>query len=262
MIIYNHPEELYRSDPSACQSDMKEFLRSPAHLKARKDNPKEPTDNMILGTMLHHLVLTPDAPCKLVVRPKEMKFTTTEGKAWRDLNQHHITHEDNQKALAMAKAIKECPQAALMLGDGKPEVSVFTEFNAVGKPLKVKARIDFVHSGNALLDIKTTQDARPLAFSRTIVDFGYHIQAAWYLDAWNNESDQKKDWFCFIVVESEPPHGVKCYFLDSEAVELGRSKYVSQLPFLRDCIERDNWPGYYGDVERINLPKWSLKNEN
>ena len=106
------------------------------------------------------------------------------------------------------------------------------------------------------MDVKTTQDASPREFAKSIANFGYHVQAAYYLDICNDLGMDKK---CFIIVavESAPPHGVGIYQLSTEAIETGRKLYRKWLEILAECIEKDEWLGYPEKFNVIDLPGWA-----
>src|SRR5262249_12038745 len=144
---------------------------------------------------------------------------------------------------------------------GKSEVSVFKQFH-LGRSVMRRARIDFVNAGNALVDIKTTEDARLESFSRTILNLRYHVQAAYYLDIWNDSlaiGQTPKESFVFIAAEKPPPCAVGVYDLAREAINAGRREYIRLLQLYMECEEQNEWPAYNPDVQEITLPAWALK---
>ena len=61
-------------------SGAKLMLKSPAHYRYWKDNPKDPTPAMTFGTIVHALVLEPHRDISKLYAVKTMNWTTKEGK--------------------------------------------------------------------------------------------------------------------------------------------------------------------------------------
>jgi len=140
------------------------------------------------------------------------------------------------------------------------QVAVFNPFILGGK-IQKKAKVDFVPpvSTKCLIDLKTTTDASPDAFSRKLWDLDYHVQAAYYLDLWNEVTGENRTAFVFIVVETEPPYAVSVFNLSGKAICIGRETYVKDLQRMMECLERNEWPAYSNEVVEINLPPWADK---
>ena len=88
---------------------------------------------------------------------------------------------------------------------------------------------------------------------------GYYIQAAFYLDLYNEFATKKAESFYFVAVESEPPHGCRIYRLSDAAVEQGRNEYRKLLQVFKFCAAYDSWPIYADEVSEIGLPGWAIK---
>jgi exodeoxyribonuclease VIII len=108
-------------------------------------------------------------------------------------------------------------------------------------------------SKNFVFDIKTTRDASPLGFQKSVGSFRYDVQAAWYLDILN------LDHFVFVVVENKPPFMSAIYRIDDASVEIGRSDYKKDLEKYIDIInnkEKYDIPSYTNGIETIGSPNW------
>jgi exodeoxyribonuclease VIII len=115
---------------------------------------------------------------------------------------------------------------------------------------------------NLIVDLKTAQDASPDAFARTAANFGYHAQAAYYLDGLRNLGYcDEQAVFLFVVVEKTPPFGVAVYALDDDAIEAGRAQYEDAWSTYRSCRASNNWPSYPGSqkIETLSLPRWAVR---
>ena len=105
---------------------------------------------------------------------------------------------------------------------------------------------------------RTCVDASSGGFSRSIANFGYEIQAAFYVDGIRAVTGMELP-FLFVAVEKEAPHAVAVYRADPEVIEVGRKKYRAALQLLKWCQESGSWPAYQpgGEIELISLPRWA-----
>jgi exodeoxyribonuclease VIII len=128
--------------------------QSPAHAKAYKDNPPEPTPAFRFGQGLHCLALEPDKfDDRYAIAPAVDK-RTKEGKAtWAAFmdgmdGKEVFTPEDFAKMEFIAEAIKK--QAIhRFIQRGEAEVCIVWEDKKTG--LLCKARIDYLHREQAIL---------------------------------------------------------------------------------------------------------------
>jgi exodeoxyribonuclease VIII len=139
------------------------------------------------------------------------------------------------------------------LADGVAESSIFAELLGVN----VKCRPDWIHDNSVLVDLKTTENAGPNAFAKSVANFRYHVQAAFYTDICRESGIDVKA-FVFIAVEKNPPFAVSVYELDSDSIEVGRTLYQRNLETYRRCRETDHWPAYSTAIETLTLPRWAM----
>jgi len=84
------------------------------------------------------------------------------------------------------------------------------------------------------------------------------VQAAYYIDLCRLVGIDKSD-FVFIVVEKEAPYATAVYSLSQEAIDLGRLEYQRDLAAVRECTEKNRWPGFTDEITVIGLPAWMQK---
>jgi hypothetical protein len=119
--------------------------------------------------------------------------------------------------------------------------------------------------GGYLADVKTAASAHPDAFSRSVAHYGYHQQAAWYLDGVAAVTGERRPRFYFIVVEKTPPFLVAVHQLDAEAIEWGRILNRQARGMYAWCVEQGSWPSYTADLTGpvktfdIGLPHWERR---
>lgn len=194
---------------------------------------------------------------------------------WMTNNGHRKVLSNNQwdQLHAMRRAVYAHPAANKMLTGCAyvTEHSAYANDPETGELRRV--RPDFWRMDGIVGDLKTTADASPDGFARSIAEWGYDVQHPYYLDTLNlalaqSELDEfathpmSAKAFVFVVVEKSFPHAVQVYVLDEASEALGRAKYRKSLDTYAECRRTNEWPGYSdGSVQTISLPQWHL-NQN
>jgi exodeoxyribonuclease VIII len=241
--------------------------RSPLHYWARYVDPKrvepEPTAAMLLGTAVHTLVLEADqfadryvaAPEGIDRRYKAGKELFAEWEA-QAAGRTVLAKADADLIQAMGRAVHGHPAAAYLLGlPGKAETTHMWTDEATG--LECKCRPDWLlDDGSLIVDLKTTEDASPAGFSKSIAAYRYHVQAAHYLTGVERATGRRPEQFIFICVEKKAPHAVAVYAADAEMVAAGQVTAARDMLLLAECRDADYWPAYSDQIETISLPAW------
>lgn len=254
----------YRALKAVNWSSLKQYSKSPAHYRAYLDNPPEQTPAMFLGSVVHCLILEPDKfEEKYIVAPaRRIDRRTTAGKnEWAafeaaSAGKGIIPQDIWGTALNMAAAVNACHARNLVELCERHEQAITWTDPVTG--LACKGRLDAYspHTG-VVLDIKTTSDASPRAFQRTIATYLYHGQAAFYLDGLLANGITAAQHFIFIAVEKEPPYAVASYACGPEMIAAGRRLTRQYLDMHKSCLDAGQWPGYPNRVQPIELPRWS-----
>lgn len=235
------------------------------------------------GNMVHELVLEPDKFHQnyfLCYVPEMPKFKRTKEEqaaksAWLDdvlgkwQHQHKgktaVNEDDWSKAHYMKSEVVSHPVVSSLLGhpDTKYEVTFFSTCPKT-KVLR-KCRADIYNDklkmpdGSPYIfvaDLKTTGDASPQGFSKSIVNFDYDRQAAYYTDIIKEVKKLPVD-FCFIPVEKQPPYGVT--FQNAEhLLETGKEIADYLLEYYADCIKKDSIAqlGYSTEIINAFMPAY------
>jgi len=228
---------------------------------------KESTPVMIFGSMVDCMLLTPSRfDFDFVVSPFD-SFRTKEAKEWKDNQRGNIVTNDNinEAKKAVGKLKNHHHVKEMMEGDAKTQVSVMSEFAGSSDTIRVKGLIDLVPDveldwGNHLIDLKTIGKMDSLRqIENQIYDFGYHMQAAIYLDLFNAHSGlEPRDSFTFIFSLSAPPYEVAIVELETEAIEAGRTKYIEAIQLWNKCATSGNYPSPFDGILTTGLPKWAV----
>jgi exodeoxyribonuclease VIII len=154
----------------------------------------------------------------------------------------------------------------LINAPGKAEQSVYWNDQETGE--LCRCRPDKWLDNGVIADLKTTDDASPEGFSKSIANWGYDVQDAFYQDGCAAAGRPAKA-FLFIAVEKTAcvvdgvAFGVAVYNLDELSREVGRAKYRADLANYADCKASGEWPCYGERIQEISVPQWSLrKNEH
>jgi len=252
------PADQYHADPAYSFSAIKQAMRSPAHLKAWLTAPPEQTPAMRLGTLTHLAVLQPDLFASTTAVAPIVDRRTKEGKSiWEQFQAQNtgkeiITNDEREQLTAMRDSVRIHPAASALLGEGTAEVSVFNQCAETGLPLK--ARMDWVRE-NAIVDLKTTEDASPAGFAKSVSNYRYDLQAAHYRRMLKLQGRGDLP-FYLIAVEKEAPFAVAVYRLDEGDLTLADMQMQQQLRAIASCCEFNSWPAYSREVETLTLPKW------
>lgn len=257
----NVPPHVYHRWMALSNSDLNELRRSPAHLFARRQDGKAETPALHLGRAIHAAILEPDRFIQEYVKAPDLDRRTKEGKAaWAILCDTYgegnvLSPGEYHTCLAMRDSVWKKAAAKTLLGaEGDAELSVVWDQGGI----LAKARADRMSwrlKGGTIVDLKSTMDASLAQFERTIFNFGYHRQGAWYLQGFGAHHVEVAH-YCIIAIEKEPPYEVGVYRLTEEALTAGWDQIEPLLDLYRRCLETDEWIGYPDKVQDIGLPSW------
>ena len=248
----------YHADPAVSASHLHAVAASPYHYWSRFLDPNrpviEPTAAMRLGSLVHCAVLEPDElNSRYAIAPDRR---TKDGKATAAMlaasGIEAVTAADMELAMAMAASVRSHQAAAELLRNGKAEQSFW--WDDVDTGLRCKCRPDWYY-GTTVVDLKTTTDASPQGFAKSVANWRYHVQQAHYMAGTFAER------FVFIAVEKTYPYAVGVYELDATAMNVGYALRRNNLQTIADCRAINEWPGYSQGIQNLSLPKWALNTE-
>lgn len=269
--VYDIPDHVYHGDPvpggSLSSSGARRLLppSCPAHFKWEQDHPRFES-YFDLGSAAHLLVL--GAGPELVVIDAEdwrTKAARAERDEAREKGKTPVLKAEHGQVLAMAAALRQHPVASALFSPdgGQSEQSLFWQDPETG--VWCRARLDWLpDSGyrNRLIlgDYKTTsKSADPASIARSVANFGYHQQDAFYCDGIRALGIDEDPAFLFVFQETTPPYLITVAELDSAALRAGRERNRRAIEIYRDCKEAGKWPGYPDEIQLISLPPWALR---
>ena len=266
----------YHSIKALSNSGLSVLKRSPTEFYKRfvtGEMKGQESEAMLLGSAVHMLALEPerfdaqyivlDGPINQTTK-KPYGRDTIKFRDWLDSlaiepDRHVLISSEFAESLAIAKAFQAHPEIAAIMAS-RAEKLFESEYAMLwveddGSELDLKCKIDFVcPSERLIVDLKTTSDPSPYAWSWSAEDFGYHRQAAIYTDAMEAKYGQPFR-FLFGVVRSKEPYEAAVYELDAESIQRGRVEYEA---LIEECIDRKAKNDWLGEWQRgvfsINVP--------
>lgn len=188
-IIQNMDETEYHALTALSSGQIKNLLISPKNwLFQTFEAPEKETPTLRFGKLFHMAILEPKkfALNAYILpdgdgRSKEVK----EAKANAPSTAIVMSRDEYEQILAMRKSMFEHPQAKVIFDIPQNQTEVTILFNANGYAAKTRIDAYEIYEENGrrkaiAYDLKTTDDISQWGFSKSIADYGYHIQAAWY----------------------------------------------------------------------------------
>lgn len=261
--------EQYHSDVSRLSNSMLSMLKRSPKLFFRYYIEKslalpEPSDSMAMGSMVHTIVLEPETlDDRYRVKP-DCDRRTKEGKAMYELFLANlpdrcevISPDDFAKATDCATALLAHAELREVLDATRPTALIEERIDFAVDGIDMRSRLDFVSlAANVIIDIKTTKDASPEEFSKSIANYGYHRQAALYREAVLQKFGAPCR-FLLAVVCTEQPFEVALYEPSNEMIAAGMREVWSLLDEFKSRAESGDWTSEWSKgIVPIELPKW------
>lgn len=264
-IYLDVPNETYhrRKLGVVSKSAIDEALQSPAHYKAWVESTEDRrTPALVFGSAIHAAVLEPAKfASKYVVQPDFGDCRNKENKAnrdaWREENEgkEALSEEDMAKIRGTVASIYRHTKARPLISGGLAEVTV--KWTDPATELQCKARADYYREDlGVIVDLKSTEDASEEAFKRSVANYGYHRQDAFYRRGFSAVGKPVTN-FVFIAVEKTPPYAVGVYVLDDEAIAKGNAQNEEAMARIARGVRTGEWPAYEETIKALSLPRWA-----
>lgn len=240
--------------------------RSPAHYKAWAEGLADKKDSKALkmGRIVHCAILEYDRFTReYLLMPNFGAMQSSKNRAERDAwlkdqapGAIIVDVEQLSTAKAMRESILRHKTARLIIENGKPEVTMRWIDQRTG--LRCRARIDwYVPSMGFAMDLKSTLDAGPREFARSIAKFEYHVQHCFYASGTKDLGAPIEN-YLILAAEKEAPNAVGVYHIDAAAEERGFEILDKTMAKLAECVRTNTYPAYSDDIETITLPGWAF----
>jgi hypothetical protein len=242
--------------------------QSPRH--ARNDHPRlsdeyEPqeSDTFDIGRAAHRMVL--GVGNDIAVFPAEIldKDGGTRNKRAQEWEEAQrlagltpIKEKTFKRVQRIAAATKSrLDEMGIRLDPARSELTALADVGGVWCRAMVDNALDHPSFGPCLIDLKTTVDAKPEGLDRIIINYGYHIQAQFYLDAWKAATGEDRD-FLFVLVEKAAPFEVTVCRMNADALFMARKQTARARDLWQQCLQSGEWPGYPLGLIEVGLPDY------
>ena len=239
------------------------------HFKAKyidkKLESKEQTKQMLLGSLVHCMVITPGMFEKEFALMPDLNLRTNEGKATKEKflmenpGKSIINDEMLKDAQCMRSAIDENEKAKDLLAFCLNEVSLF--WTCPYSNLNFKARVDAM-SAKHFVELKTARSASPEIFPGSAHNLDYDLSLAHYHEGIKQVLSVDATAY-FVAVENELPYVVQCYKASEAMMTLGHTKWLGAVDKLSAGFKYQKWSGYFGELDEIpeiSPPAWAMRN--
>jgi hypothetical protein len=226
------------------------------------DHNREDTPALSLGRAIHTAVLEPENFNKEFFCLPDLDRRTIKGReeynklCAKNADKTVLKADEFNKALEIATAVRSNSSVIKLLEGCEAEVSL--DWVDHDTAIKCKARVDAYNEQLAtIVDLKTTTDASSKGFPRKLFAYGYHRQAAFYLNGLRSNGLQARH-FVFVAVEKDPPFAVGIYRLTDDVIALADKENTHLLRKLKACQESGEWPSYTAGIEDISIPTYAI----
>ena len=227
--------EFYHSQKDYLSSSAIKTIAKKSILHFLEQKPFK-SDALTIGSAFHSFVLENHLFFnEFIVTPK-INRRTKAGKEEYAKSQAHalatgklsINQLDYNMIQTMSEKIFEDKTCKELLSNGEAEMSFYRE-NFID--IKARVRPDYYKEGEYIVDLKSCQDASPRAFKYDVFKYGWHIQAAFYMDVLEvNE-------FYFIASEKHHPYACQSYKLSDQLINEGRLAYMDAIASWKNFLE-------------------------
>lgn len=265
--------EDYHAHPAISKSGLKTLVtKTPAHYWAeyRKapDVVKKISREKIFGQAFHTFLLEPQEFKKRYAPNPGLNKNT---KAYKEIaarvasfGGELLDHDELQSLVSMRQAVLRHPVAGKHLrhpprGRIKKksliETSIFFTDAETGVRCKIRPD-EYLIDDKIILDPKTTADASPEAFAKSVYAYGYDIQRALYMKGVEQAMKVVVKDMLFIAVEKIEPYAVGVYRLDASYCDIGYQRMRAGLEIFAKCDKEKSWPALPPVVQDISPPAY------
>ena len=214
------------------------------------------TKAMADGTAVHAFFLERDKfDSDFAIKPAYMRLNTKECKKWAIDNKNKIIIDFDlgSNLFEIEKSVLNSPAKLIYDIKGQAELSYFWDDLGL---VKGKCRPDWISDdGNIVVDIKTTTDASPKGFQKSIAHWGYHLQLGWYIRGLRKLGLPAKE-FIFIAIEKTPPFSVGVYRANKEMITYANDEINNLVYDIDESLKSDDFPDYTPEIMDLGLPNW------
>lgn len=252
------------------KSDLDAFALSASNLQQKREGLDIKTDSYDFGRAFHARIEHYNDEGKylsmVAVPPSCDKRSNENKKLHADFDRDNankliIDQKEWDSLENMLKNLKAHPDGnALLEAEGIAEETFIWQDKESGVICKCRPdkRILKAPSGlpdHMIIDWKTTASTSLYDLSRDMLDYRYHVQAAFYLDGIRECLGHDVGPFVHVFIEKSVRFRTYAIPLPDRAIEKGRKIYKAELAKIAECQKDKIWPGFID----LDLPEYAYK---
>lgn len=252
--------DAYHSGPGISKSGLWTiYTQSPAHYKFAE---RKETKAFDFGTACHFAILQPE-----LFEPRVMRGPMDRrGNNWKDAQAEAansgrllLTSPDYDDVMVIRDSVHADQFLNALIVNPHSEIEHSSYWIDPETGALCRSRPDLYRADlGVMVDVKSTVSAHPEAFARSVVNYGYHAQEAWYTDG-HVANGRPVNGFVFLAWEKASPFVTARYELPPSIVDEGRAICRKALQRYAECAAANEWPGYSGEITELQFKRWSYQ---
>ena len=262
LFLVDVPHQTYIAHNSISQSELGTVTEmSPYHYKFKKTGPAwKQTPDMLIGSATHKIFFEPEEFDNEFICAPELNLRTKAGRA--EMEEFKEATKSSGKSVLTAEQMATVREIGLALHSqehvmkwidgGVAEKSIFRLHN--GQVLKTRPDY-YIRKSNVIIDLKTCRDITYAGFMRSVIQYRYHVQAAYYTDSVGHFVGEAPR-FLNLCVEKKRPYAAVIYELEPSFLMVGRAEYIRALAIIKECKDNNVWPSFSTKPVSMGCPDW------
>jgi exodeoxyribonuclease VIII len=235
------------------------------------DGLRTMTDSLLWGQAVH---IAAFEPLEFDLRVEEADGTRTAKKKREAEERGVVLLKPGDKPLGYNSAVQAAqrifaykPLKPFLECGGQRDLSLLTE--ECGLP--VKCRLDYLANSHAILDLKSSRDISERRFSADFYRYHYDVKLGLY-QRWASRLIESPELPVYLVlIENQVPHDVTMFPrvngepipIPQPVLDRGADKGLRWLEKIKECLERDEWPGVDVNPDATLLtPSWEMDDDD
>lgn len=278
--IFRMASKAYHSDPCETpslsssiaklivgKSAMHGWLAHPRLGKARNESSKA----LDRGTLIHSMILGHDASDFAIIQADD--FRTKSARMARDSARAEgltpCRESDYRDAQAVAEEVHDDLQGQGIMLNGMSEVVLLWVEDVSGRKVQCRAMIDhLIPDLGRIIDLKTCDSAHPTSVQRAIYNFGYDVQHAAYVSAYEHVFPDMAGrseflWAFIELLPDESPRKslTQLYKPEGAMRELGCCRWKKAVSLWSHCAATGRWQAYADGCLGVTPAGWVIREE-
>lgn len=275
-IVTESNAEYHGYKGAVSKSQLARMAVCPKYFKWCEDNPPEQSEEMVVGSAFHKLVLEPqDFGAEFVVMPEIDRRTKSGKESYMVFLQQAqgrqiITQEQYKTICGMRDSVLTTVEKVPALLKGVHEKSMYGIDKLTGECIKTRPDCYKImgkgkEKNLTIVDFKSCRSAQENDFLNDVLKFHYDLQAYMYT---KNASDLldipfENISFLFVAVEKKPPYLARDFETDEFVLRYGEMRYREYIGMYHRAKTTNNWWGLNGEynvTKVLSLPAYLAKN--